>query len=75
MKGSVSREESVQGHRMAWKWEILGLVELFLELERKLFVVVAVHVHGHGHRDGRLGRMAVSWDPRCHWERVGTVDP
>lgn len=60
---------------MAWKWEILGLVELCLEMGKKLFVVVAVHDHGHGHRGGRLGRMAVSLDPRCHWERVGTVDP
>ena len=58
---------------MVWKWEILGLVGLCLELGKRLFVVVAVH--DHGHRGGRLGRMAVSWDPRCHWERVGTVDP
>lgn len=63
-KGSVSLVGSDLGRRMAWKWEILGLVELFLELERRLAVVVAAHAHAH--RDGRLGRMAVSWGPRCH---------
>lgn len=69
----MSLAGSDRGHRTAWKWEILGLAELSPVLGRWLFVVVAVH--DHGHRGGRLGRMAVSWDPRCHWERVGTAGP
>lgn len=60
---------------MAWMWETLGLAEWRLVLVTRLFVVVEVHDHDHGRRGGRLGRMAVSWDPRCHWERGGMVDP